>query len=85
MLSPQPGGTSTSRPRNRDHPGSTIVAPEDQMVQANYAVARQAYDPIPGPKQWYDIVGGHFGLLYWPSELFDDASRVQTEYLKKWL
>jgi hypothetical protein len=25
------------------------------------------------------------GLLYYPSELFDEASRVQTEFLKKWL
>ena len=62
-----------------------MVAPEDEMVHANYAVARQAYELIPGPKQWYDIAGGHFGLLYYPSELFDEASRVQTEFLKKWL
>jgi alpha-beta hydrolase superfamily lysophospholipase len=62
-----------------------MVAPEDEMVHANYSVARQAYELIPGPKQWYDIAGGHFGLLYYPSELFDEASRVQTEFLKKWL
>jgi hypothetical protein len=40
---------------------------------------------MPGPKQWHDIAGGHFGLLYWPSDLFDEASRVQTEFLRKWL
>jgi hypothetical protein len=62
-----------------------MVAPEDEMVRANYAVARQAYELIPGRKQWYDIAGGHFGLLYYPGELFDEASRVQTEFLKKWL
>ena len=62
-----------------------MVAPDDEMVHANYAVARQAYELIPGPKQWYDIAGGHFGLLYYPGELFDEASRVQTEFLKKWL
>ena len=62
-----------------------MVAPEDEMVHANYAVARQAYELIPGPKQWCDIAGGHFGLLYYPSELFDEASRVQIEFLKKWL
>jgi uncharacterized protein len=28
-----------------------IVAPQDEMVHANYAVARQAYDSTPGPKQ----------------------------------
>jgi pimeloyl-ACP methyl ester carboxylesterase len=62
-----------------------MVAPDDEMVHANYAVARQAYELIPGPKQWYDIDGGHFGLLYYPGKLFDEASRVQTEFLKKWL
>jgi pimeloyl-ACP methyl ester carboxylesterase len=66
-------------------PTLLMVAPEDEMVHANYSVARQAYELIPGPKQWYDIAGGHFGLLYYPSELFDEASRVQTEFLKKWL
>ncbi|HLA87890.1 MAG TPA: alpha/beta fold hydrolase [Anaerolineales bacterium] len=66
-------------------PTLLMVAPEDEMVHANYAVARQAYELIPEPKQWYDIAGGHFGLLYYPSELFDEASRVQTEFLKKWL
>ena len=62
-----------------------IVAPADEMVHANYSVARRAYELIPGPKQWHDIAGGHFGLLYCPGELFDEASRVQTEFLKKWL
>lgn len=66
-------------------PTLLMVAPEDEMEHANYSVARQAYELIPGAKQWYDIAGGHFGLLYYPSELFDEASRVQTEFLKKWL
>jgi pimeloyl-ACP methyl ester carboxylesterase len=66
-------------------PTLLMVAPDDEMVHANYTVARDAFELIPGPKQWYDIAGGHFGLLYYPSELFDEASRVQTEFLKKWL
>jgi pimeloyl-ACP methyl ester carboxylesterase len=66
-------------------PTLLIVAPEDEMVHANYSVARQAYELITGSKQWYDIAGGHFGLLYYPGELFNEASRVQTEFLKKWL
>ena len=66
-------------------PTLLMVAPKDEMVHANYSVARQAYELIPGPKQWYDIAGGHFGLLYYPSELFEEATRVQTEFLKKWL
>lgn len=66
-------------------PTLLMVAPDHEMVHANYTVAREAFELIPGPKQWYDIAGGHFGLLYYPSELFDEASRVQTEFLKKWL
>lgn len=62
-----------------------MVAPEDEMALANYAVVKAAYELIAGPKRWYDIDGGHFGLLYWPGPLFDEASRVQTEFLKQWL
>jgi hypothetical protein len=54
-------------------------------VHANYSVARQAHELMPAPKQWCDIAGGHFGLLYPLGELFDEATRVQTEFLKKWL
>ena len=66
-------------------PTLLMVAPEDEMVHANYSVAQRAYELIPGPKQWYDIAWGPFGLLYCPGELFDEASRVQTEFLKEWL
>lgn len=62
-------------------PTLMMVAPEDEMVQCNYTVAREAYDRLAGPKQWHDIAGGHFGLLWYPSELFDEASRVQREFL----
>jgi pimeloyl-ACP methyl ester carboxylesterase len=37
-------------------PTLLIVAPEDEMAHANYSVARQACELIPGPKQWYDII-----------------------------
>jgi alpha-beta hydrolase superfamily lysophospholipase len=66
-------------------PTLLMVAPDDEMVHANYAVTSQAYELMPGPKEWYDIAGGHFGLLYYPSDLFDEASRVQAEFLQKWL
>lgn len=66
-------------------PTLMMVAPQDEMVHANYAVAKLAYDMLPGPKHWYDIEGGHFGLLYFPGELFEEASRVQAEFLVKWL
>jgi len=66
-------------------PTLLMVAPEDEMVHANYSVSRQAYELLPGPKQWYDVAGGHFGLLYYPSELFDEASQVQAQFLNRWL
>ncbi len=62
-----------------------MVAPEDEMTHANYGVARLAYQLLPEPKEWCDITGGHFGLLYHPSGLFDEATRIQTEFLKRWL
>lgn len=63
-------------------PTLMMIAPEDEMVHCNPAVAREAYDLLAGPKQWYEIAGGHFGLLWYPSELFDEATRVQSAFLK---
>ena len=59
-----------------------MVAPEDEMLHANYGVARQAFDLMPTPKRWYDIQDGHFGLLYYPSSRFDEASGVQADFLR---
>ena len=63
-------------------PTLMVVAPEDEMVQCNPAVARETYDSLVGPKQWHPIAGGHFGLLWYPSDLFDEATRVQCDFLK---
>jgi pimeloyl-ACP methyl ester carboxylesterase len=66
-------------------PTLLMVASEDEMVHANYSVARKTFKQFSGPKQWYDIAGGHFGLLYCPGALFDEASQVQSQFFKKWL
>lgn len=66
-------------------PTLMMVAPEDEMTHANYGVARLAYDLMPEPRQWYDIDGGHFGLLHHPGPLFDEATGVQTEFLQRCL
>jgi uncharacterized protein len=66
-------------------PSLMMVAPADEMVHANPAVSREAFDLLTGEKDWYDLDGGHFGLLYHPSDLFDDASTVQAAYLTKHL
>ena len=62
-------------------PSLTMVAPADEMVHACPAVSRQAFDLLPGDKDWYDLDGGHFGLLYHHSKLFAQASAVQANYL----
>lgn len=36
-------------------------------------------------KEWYEIEGGHFGLLYHPSDLFHEASSVQADFLRSHL
>jgi uncharacterized protein len=45
------------------------------------AVARDAYNKLAGPKEWMEIDGGHFGLLYFPSEEFERASSTQARFL----
>jgi hypothetical protein len=59
-----------------------MVAPDDEMIHANYQVARQAFDMMPTQKKWYDIADGHFGLLYHPGPRFDEVSGVQADYLR---
>jgi uncharacterized protein len=66
-------------------PSLMMVASADEMVHANPAVSRRAFDLLPHEKDWYDLEGGHFGLLYHPSDLFDEASTVQAAYLTKHL
>jgi dienelactone hydrolase len=57
------------------------VAVKDEMPHCNYAISRAVFDLMRCPKQWADIDGGHFGLLYYPSELFDRASALQRDFL----
>jgi hypothetical protein len=59
-----------------------MAAPEDEMVHANYHVTRSAFNLIPTPKEWYDIADGHFGLIYYPSNRFDQASSRQATFLR---
>lgn len=66
-------------------PSLMMVAPNDEMVHANPEISRRAFDLLPGEKEWYDLDGGHFGLLYHPSDLFDEASSVQRDFLTKHL
>jgi pimeloyl-ACP methyl ester carboxylesterase len=58
-----------------------MVAPQDEMLHANYQVSQRAYELLPGVKRWYDIADGHFGLLYYPGARFDEAVSVQAAFL----
>ena len=51
------------------------------MPAADPEVSRAAYDSVRGQKELVEIDGGHFGLLYHPSVLFDQASRAQSDFL----
>jgi len=62
-----------------------VVATNDEMNGANPKVTRAVYNTITQPKEWVDIDGGHFGLLYYPSELFEKSSKAQIDFLKRHL
>jgi uncharacterized protein len=66
-------------------PTMLMVAPEDEMVHCNPLVARRVFDLLGGEKLWQEIAGGHFGLLWHPGDLFDEASSAQTEFLMEHL
>lgn len=60
-----------------------MIAQQDEMPQANPEVSRAAYEEVPGPKELIEIDGGHFGLLHYPSDLFDQASQAQADFLMR--
>lgn len=61
-------------------PTLLMVAPDDEMVHANPLVARKAFELLPGPKQWYEIADGHFGLLYPGSNRLREAAGAQADF-----
>jgi pimeloyl-ACP methyl ester carboxylesterase len=58
-----------------------LVSAQDEMPGALPAVARGAYDKVAGIKEWIEIDGGHFGLLYFPSEEFERVYSAQARFL----
>jgi len=62
-----------------------LVSPADEMRNASPDVARAAFDALRGPKEWVNLDGGHFGLLYYPSAEFDRAAAAQARFLKEHL
>ena len=62
-----------------------VVASDDEVAVAAPAVARQCFDSIAAAKNWTDIDGGHFGLLYEDSELFHRAVDADLAFLAEHL
>lgn len=58
-----------------------VVGNEDEMEGANADVARHAYNIAPQPKQLVEVDGGHFGIIHYPSPLFDQSSKAQVDFL----
>lgn len=62
-----------------------VIAGDDEMPGAEPHVARMAFDAAPQPKELLEVEGGHFGLLYHPSPLFDQVSAAQADFLLRHL
>ena len=62
-----------------------MIAREDEMTGASSSVARKVFESVPRTKELVEIEGGHFGLLHYPSDLFDQASKTQRDFLKTYL
>ncbi|RME42465.1 MAG: hypothetical protein D6791_17690 [Chloroflexi bacterium] len=62
-----------------------VVAREDEMPGASSHIARAVFQLAPEPKELVEIDGGHFGLLYYPGALFEQAGQAQQAFLKRYL
>ena len=62
-------------------PTLLMASRNDEMVHCNPDVTRAIFELLRCRKQWADIDGGHFGLLYYPSEIFEQASAGQCAFL----
>jgi fermentation-respiration switch protein FrsA (DUF1100 family) len=62
-----------------------VIAFDDEMPGAETPIARHAFELAPDPKEVLMVDGGHFGLLYHPSPLFDNVSAAQAAFLTRHL
>jgi len=66
-------------------PALFVIASHDEMPGASSTVARSVFERLPGPKELIELDGGHFGLLYHPGALFDQASSAECDFLVRCL
>tara|TARA_B110000196_G_C20875463_1_gene534051 strand:- start:483 stop:683 length:201 start_codon:yes stop_codon:yes gene_type:complete len=60
-----------------------IVGKDDEMIHCNRDVQRAVFDRIAGEKEFTEIQGGHFGLLWQSSAQFDEAIKQQINFLTR--
>jgi pimeloyl-ACP methyl ester carboxylesterase len=63
-------------------PTLMLVGRDDEMVHCNRGVQQAVFEKIAARKKWYEIDGGHFGLLWHPGSLFDESVACQVEFLR---
>ncbi len=59
-----------------------VVGKNDEMEGASDIIAKSVFDKIDQPKELVYLEGGHFGLLEYPSDLFNQASKAQVDFVK---
>ena len=64
-------------------PTLMMIGRDDEMMHCNRAVQLAVFDRIAAPKRFHEIDGGHFGLLWSPGPLFDQAASLQTQFLRE--
>ena len=64
-------------------PSLWVVAEDDEMPGAEPVVALAMYERAGGSKGLLLVDGGHFGLLYHPSERFDAVSAAEAAFLRR--
>ena len=64
-----------------DKPTLYLVANDDEVAAASPTVARRGFDSIPAAKIWVDITGGHFGLLYKDSDVFNQTVATDQTFI----
>jgi hypothetical protein len=58
---------------------------ENNVTHVEPDVSRHAYQKAPHPKKLVEVDGDHFGILHYPSVLFDMASQAQVDFLSEYL
>lgn len=65
-------------------PVQMMVGRDDEMIHCNIDVQRAIFDQIAtSEKEFIELDGGHFGLIWSPSVQFDQAVRHQIAFLNR--